>query len=84
MAVHGAIGMGARTKSAWHKSAVMMGNMGRKGSSMNDAERLASGKRRRNIAAGAPVGLYAVNRMRAPRSSGRDGIEPHSTGGYTV
>lgn len=75
---------GRTFKGAWDGSAKFLGDLGRKNSSMTAAEKFASGKRRRNVAVAAPPGMYAINRMRSPGSSGRDGMEPHSTGGYSV
>jgi len=62
------------------------GGFGRKGRDVvpgSHDQRVLGRKRLRNTAIGAG-GLGAVNRMRSPGSSGRDGLQPHSMGGTTM
>lgn len=69
--------------AAWRDSAYgWAGGLGKKGRNTvpgSHEQRVLGRARLRNTAIGAG-GLGAVNKMRSPRSSGRDGLQPHSSG----
>lgn len=74
---------GAKMRDTAYQWAGGFGKKGRDTVAGSHAQRQLGRKRLGYTAAGAG-GLGAVNRMRSPTSSGKDGLQPHSMGGTTM
>lgn len=87
--------VGSTVRNQYRKTAWKAGKVGAKplpgarwetrGNSVGAKDIYAQGRRRINMAAGGAGGLWGINAMRSPGSSGRSGSPaPHSLGGTTL